>query len=113
MILDSRKSEAFRKTINGFLPRQMNTKMVFQCLSIPQSSSLPRKARKHKDLIIQTEQVASPDRLKVTGRELQNGWEPERSRSNRSKIKTIRVVMDSPERLVNALVDSCERSSLN
>lgn len=50
MILDERKSEAFRKTINGFLPKQLTTKMVFQCLSIPQSSSLPRKAKFKKDL---------------------------------------------------------------
>lgn len=89
MILDEKRSAAFRKTINGFMPKHVNTKLVFQCLSLPQSSNLSRKIK--KDLPSPEEEIDF-ERLKVTGRELQNNFQSRSSPKN-TRIKTIRVVM--------------------
>ena len=43
MILDEKQSMAFRKTINGFLPNGASSKMVFQCLPLPDSLTSIRR----------------------------------------------------------------------
>ena len=98
MILDEKKSATFRKTINGFMPKQLSTKMVFQCLPLPEhlSASVRRGNEIEREV---AEEMASIGTLKVTGREVQNSLTTrKRTKSNntRNRIKTIKIVMDHP-----------------
>jgi len=98
MILDEKRSLTFRKTISGFMPKQLSSKMVFQCLPLPeQISASVRKGNEIEREVV--DEMTSIGTLRVTGREVMNSLTTrKRTKSNTAKnrIKTIKIVMDHP-----------------